>query len=267
MRSALWRLTGVACLGLLGCLGCQSESTSSPTNSIQVARTGIEGKRFDDALRAAEAYLRENPGGTETAKAHYFRGRALEGRAKPNGERANTDYREAKKVYEQALSANPDAELRSYVLTSLGNVEYWLGDYASAEQRWTGAYGTLANEDLKAWVLYRIGLCQQRQGKFPAADQTFAEVQKTYPNNEAADRARDRSGAKGFFVQVGAFSTAASAEQVVAALKKKGLPAQRMLKTDRNLQVAMVGPMRTYAEAIEMKKRLGGEYADSVIVP
>ena len=269
MRRTLKR--AVVWMGLVGGVfagvfagGCQ---TPPAKNELADARLAVEGKQFDDALRSADAYLAQNPSGDGAARAHYLRGRALEGRPKRSDGETRANLVAAKSAYERALMLSPDAELRSFILTSLGNANYWLEDYAGAERSWAEAYAALGNEDLKPWVLYRVGLSQQRQGKFAAADSTFAQVRQKYPNNEAADRAKNHQGAKAFFVQVAAFQNAESAEQLVTSLKKRGLPAQRMLKTDRNLQVAMVGPMPTYREAAEMKQRLAGEHPDAMIVP
>src|SRR2546426_292476 len=84
-------------------------------------------------LVAGDKYLAEHPGGAGSAEAMYLRGRAVEQRTKYSDNEVIANLRQARGIYDKALEASPSRFLESYIRTSLGNVSYWLGDYAASE--------------------------------------------------------------------------------------------------------------------------------------
>jgi tetratricopeptide (TPR) repeat protein len=243
--------------------GCQEPGSVG----LEQGYAALEQSRVDEATAAADRYLQDHPTGTSAAAAIYLKGRAIEQRMKRNDAEAVANLRQAKAHYLKAMELSPARPLETYIYTSAGNTCYWLGDFAGAASYWKEAYQRLGKDDLQAWVLYRIGLCQQRMGRWTDADATFAAVQKEAPGTEAADRARSHQGYRGFYVQVAAFASAKSADQVIKELRAKGYPATRQERPERKLSVVMVGPVATYADAQATKARLNSQYKDTLIIP
>lgn len=244
--------------------GCMSRAARQELASAQ---TALEQKRYDEAMAAADRYLKEDPEGIGAAEALYFKGRALEQRVKRDEAQFSRDLNAAKASYVEALQRNPSRDLKAYIHTSLGNVNYWLNDYAAAEAAFKEGHEALPEGDLKGLALYRLGLSQQRQGKWADADRTFAAVQSQFPGTEISKRSREHQGARAFHVQVAAFQKPGNADQLIVDLRRQGVGAQRVHKPDRNLYLVMAGPARTYAEAMSIRSRLAGQFKDALILP
>ena len=244
--------------------GCPSRVARQ---NLATAQTALEQKRYDEAMAAADRYLKEDPKGIGAAEALYFKGRALEQRVKKDDRAFLQDLTAAKSHYLQALELRPARHLEAYVQTSLGNVTYWLHDYAGAETAFDSAHELLPAGDLKGWALYRLALSRQRLGRWTDADKTFAAVQSEFPGTEIAKRSREHQGARAFHVQVASFQSVANADKLVAQLRSRGVAAQRVPKPERKLHAVMAGPAGTYAEAINIRSRLSGQFKDATIVP
>ena len=257
----------IACLLLGACQGASNPSL------LETGYEALDQKQYEQALATADEHLRQTPTGPGAAEASYLRGRALEQREKADDEQTRSDLVSARIAYEQALRFKPQPMLEGYILTSLANCSYFLGDYASAEKHWLAGYERLQTDsrlaELAAWVLYRVGLCQQRQGQFARADQSFEQVNERYPGTEAAARALEHQGARQFFVQVGAFQNPAFADALIAALRNKGYTVARVTRRDKgNLLRVMVGPLPDYPRAAAMRERVVADgFRDALIVP
>jgi outer membrane protein assembly factor BamD (BamD/ComL family) len=239
--------------------------------TLAEAYAAFERKQFDAAYAGAERVLASHPSGAGAAEAHYLRGRVFEERAQQTGSSndiagAKGNLQSARDAYNAALTLNPAPDLEGRIQAGLANVAYFQEDYSTAIAAWTKSYDKLTEPQTKAWVLYRIGLSQQRFGQFDEADKTFAQVQQQHPNTEPARRAAAHAGARGFQVQVGAYSSPANADTAIAALRADGIIGTRVTdNSGRN--VVRVGPMRTYDEAKSVKARLASKYPDAMIVP
>ncbi|MFI5381781.1 MAG: SPOR domain-containing protein [Tepidisphaerales bacterium] len=255
---AAWMRRGIvlvlSCIWLTGCDG------TATTADLKAAEAALSAGDFGAAIAAADKVLMEGDGGAPAARALYVKGRAIEDQAS-----TEADLREAWRNYSEALQAGPTPGLEGYIRTSLAKVAYYLGEYATAERQWGIAYDLLKAADLRAWVLYGRGLCQQRQGQWVEADATFAAVQKEYPDTEPATRAAAKAGAKAFYVQVGAYEKAASADAVVGQLRARGFAAGR--SPSGQLHRVVVGPFTRYVDAATARRRIGGEFRDAIIVP
>jgi tetratricopeptide (TPR) repeat protein len=202
----------------------------------------------------------DNKGG-QTAEALYREGQALE--TKPDAGRQ--DFMAARDAYTQALQLQSSPELDARIRAGLANASYWLDDYPTAIREWTTAYPNLADDATRSFVLYRIGLCQQRLGQFGQADQTFAKVQQEFPGTDAAKRAGQHQGIKGFTVQLATFANPKSADAEIDKLRRQGVaPAKAQSATGT---VVSVGPVQTYAQAMDLKNRFAATYPQAVIVP
>ncbi len=150
--------------------------------------------------------------------------------------------------------------------TGVANVNYFEEDYAGAMSEWQIAYENLEDEGQKARVLYQIGRCEQRLGMFDKADQTFAQVQRLYPETDAAHWSANRSGATGFYVEVGLFPDPKNAESAAEALRKKGFAASRT-PDSVGRQLVRVGPIAAYAEAKAVQAHVSHDYPRAIISP
>jgi tetratricopeptide (TPR) repeat protein len=253
-------LAALALAAVVG--GC---GPSKGSDDLKAGYTALDQREYEAALDKADHYLQENPAGNGAASAMYLRGRALEQRTKRTDAESDSNLREARAAYEKALASNPGKRLDSYIRASLGNVCYWLGDYAAAERQWAAAFNELEEGDLKAWVLYRQGLCQQRLGKWSAADQTFVQVRQQWPGTVQAERSAAHEGWKAFYVQVAAFQSPATADKTVSQLQHQGFPVGR--QTKGNLHLVLVGPARSYDNAVDLRTKILGQYHDAMIVP
>lgn len=265
-RAGRWRMAGALVMALLlGACGSHVPD-SGASQQLNVGYRALESKQFDQALAAADGYLRQRPTGSGSAEALYLRGRALSERPAASESEAQSNLTAARSAYVEALRLSPGATLESYIRTSLGNAAYFQDDFATASEQWARAYEQLEKPDLRAWVLYRLGRAQQRLGRFEQADRTFAQVQRQFPNTPQANLSREAAGARQFYVQLATFNSAASAQRAAEALRRSGVtPVIDANPTGQ--QVLRVGPVGTYPQAKTLRGRFTGEYPDAIIVP
>jgi tetratricopeptide (TPR) repeat protein len=244
---------GFSLVTLLATLLLLSACSSNPQSRQQLdaGESALQNRQYDQALRDAEA--------------DYLRGRALENRPKPDPTAALQDLAAARSAYTAALSHQPSRQLEPILHGQLGNVSFYMDDYAAAHREWTLAYGSITDPQLKESLLYGIGVCQQRLGRFADADQTFEKVQAAYPNTDYAQRARAHQGVSGFYVQVGAFRQSDDADRAAAAIRAVGsLP---LMTVRNNLTIIRTPDVPTYAQAMELRSRLKVQYPDARVMP
>jgi tetratricopeptide (TPR) repeat protein len=235
------------------------------------AYASFEAKQYEAAMAGADRVLVGNRDGAGAAEAHYLRGRVFEERAiqasgAGNNISAKSSLAYARSAYNAALEARPAPNVEGNVRAGIANVAYFQDDYAAAIGEGTAAYKKLTDPVSKAWALYRVALSQQRFGNFAEADQTFATVEQAFPNTEPAKRAATHQGARGFQVQIGAYTTPANAQNALNALRADGVIATP--QTDPSGRtVVRVGPVPTYDQARAMKARLATKYPDALIIP
>lgn len=244
--------------------GCASDQATQ--KKLVDGKLAIEQNKFDSALTTADTVVNSDASRGDKAAGYYLHGRAIEQRVKADPAAAQNDLALARTDYNRALQLAPPKKLEGYIRASLANVDYFQDDYNGALEQWSAAYNLLSEPDLKAWTLYRIGLSQQRMGRFEQADKTFLQVQNTFPGTEQASRAHERHGIRGFQVQLATYTNVKSAEAAVAELKKQGVVPTKTTDA-RGLSIVRVGPMMSYAEAMQVKQRFAGKYPDAIILP
>lgn len=266
LQSIKLALLGFIAVGLMLLTGCVDAPSKDRLNQGYRA---LDAQRYDDAGAAANDYLTKHPTGPGAAEAFYLQGRAYELRALESHEAepaARADLNAARTAYRKGLTLEASPGVKALLHSGLANVAYFQEDYAIAASEWQAAYPNLKGEDAKAWALYRVGLSQQRLGWFQQADDTFASVQQQFPSSEAAGRAATRVGAKAFYVQIGAYESAANAQKAVDTLARSGLPTSSIPES-ANRHVVRVGPAATYADAKTLRSRVIGEYPQAIILP
>lgn len=269
MRIRIKSFLGAAMMLLVA--GCTSPGQQQAQQALDEGYAALEQRQYDQAAAKADAFLDAVPAGPGSAEAMYLRGRAMEQSVtdpalRSTDQQARTALQSARVSYINALKLNPSPQLEAYTRASLANVAYFQEDYTTAMQQWSAAYPNLDAPDLKAWSLYRVGLCQQRLGQFESADKTFASVVQQFGGTEPAQRARQKMGMNGFYVQVATFRNPTNADRAVGALRRQGIIAEKV-DGPQNMQQIRIGPAKTYNEAKTLRARVAGEYPESIIVP
>jgi TolA-binding protein len=248
--------------------GCATDQEAK--SQLNGGYHALDEHQYDQAIQAADKYLEKTPNGPGSAEAEYLKGRVLEERAEDADRQGNvagarSNLKDAGDCYKTGLLLSPPPPVEALLHAQLANVAYHFDDYGTAVREWQSAYPHLQTADANAWVLYCIGLCQQRLGWFSQADRTFQMVRETYPGTPQATRAASHIGAKGFYVQVGAFTDAGDAQRAIAALQIHGFQADKQIVGGK--QLISVGPVPTYADAHALKAQLVKDYPKSFIEP
>jgi tetratricopeptide (TPR) repeat protein len=240
---------------MLALVGCADDPRSR--QALAAGEQALAAQQYDQAIRDADSVVAMgNP--NWLAKANYLRGRALEASAvtAPQLERA-------RQTYALALTQHPSKTVEAQLHGHLGNVCFYQDDYATALQQFTLANAQLQPPDEK--VLYLIGVCQQRLGRFVDADRTFQQVQQQYPGSDPAGWAKTLEGARGFYVQVGAFSNDADAQRAAAAVASVGAIPTKTMHND--LTIIRTVDVRSWESAMELRARLIAQYPDAQVKP
>jgi tetratricopeptide (TPR) repeat protein len=253
------------CLG-----GCSSHTDRSSQGQLGQGYDALAQRRYSQAIAAADAYLSSASTGEKgVAEALYLKGRAIEQQLvdQPTpAAQVQAQWQQARVLYVQALEQKPSPELDALIRAGIANVAFYQDDFQTAWEQWNAALPALDRPDVQEWVLYKMGQCQQRMGRFEEADRTFAAVQEKFPSGQAAAKAKERQGARAFFVQLATFSSAAGADRASADLRRQGVQPQR-ISDAQGRQVIRVGPLPSYAQAKAVKQRQAATYPDALIIP
>jgi TolA-binding protein len=245
-------------------IGCNSDNNTK--DNLGAGYSALESQNYEEAMARADEQLTQSPSGSTAAEALYLKGRALEQKTFNSQTEAREAYTHARDAYQQALAQQPSPALEARLHAGVANTSYWLDDYSTAVAEWSHAIEGFDDPAVKSYMLYRIGLSQQRLGNFAMADQTFGRVQQEFPGTDAASRAREHQGYKGFTVQLATFANPASADAEVSKLQKQGI----MPGKSRNAQgntIVSIGPVPSYSQALDMKRRFSSTYPQAVILP
>ena len=260
------RIVG-AVIVAIGVIGCAHGPTAKENLATAYKEFDSPNPNYAQVADAADAYLKEQPTGPAAADALYLRGRALEAKGQADTASPQKDFADAYNYYEQALGQKPRPGLAALIHIGMANVLYFQGRYSAAINEFNLGLPQAERDDTRAWALYRIGVCEQRMGQWEDADRQFVAVQQQFPNTPQAQQAREKQGARAFYVQVGSYAGTQQADAAAAELKKQGYPAQRFVDTSRNVQLVRVGPMPTYEAAAATKQKIWAKYRDAIVVP
>jgi len=261
MRNSLWITTIIVSLAALA--GCESDNSRQ---NLTAGYQALDAQQYDEAMARADQQLTESPSGANAANALYLKGRALESKTVPSQPESRANLQQARDAYQQALQQQPDPRLEALAHAGIANTSYWLDDYTTAVAEWSAALPSFDDPAVKSFMLYRIGLSQQRMGQFALADQTFANVQQQFPGTDAANRAREHQGYKGFTVQLATFNNPASADAEIGKLQRQGVMPSKARDARGNMMVS-VGPFPSYSQALGMKLKFAPTYPQAIILP
>lgn len=266
MRNARWILLTVMLAG------CANNRGAGDKQVLHGGYDALAQQDYNAAMASSEQFLKNNPsGGPGTAEALYLQGRVYENRAQQadaagRQPEARADLQDARTTYEHALTLKPSPKLAALLHAGFANAAYFQEDYYTAMREWASAYPGLSDADARAWVMYRLGLCQQRLGRFEEADQSFRTVREQFPRTEPSQRAAAHQGARGFYVQLGAFTDPANADRTLASLRSQNFPAVKSVEASGK-QAVRVGPVNNYDQAKTMRARLLAAFPDAIIEP
>jgi tetratricopeptide (TPR) repeat protein len=264
LLAARMRFTSVVFALLIGCA-----ADRQTRDSLNAGYSALGQQQYDQAISIADQQLQASQSGAGTAEAFYLKGRALELRPAANPAAAQQSMTAARDAYFQGLQAvqsqrNPQLEARLH--GGVANTAYWLADYVTAQSEWTKAYDGLEDPNAKSYALYRIGVCQQRLGQFNSADQTFAMVQQQFPSTDAAGKAKQHQGVRGFTVQLATFASSTSADTAASKLRSQGAAPARSVDAAGH-SIVSVGPFQNYSQAEAARSRFASVYPDAMILP
>ena len=257
MRNTFWIFP------ILLVVGCNADNTK---NNLSAGYQALDSQQYDEAMARADQQLNESPTGASAAEALYLKGRALEQKTVGSQQDARQNMQQARDAYRQALAQQPNPQLEARLHAGIANASYWLDDYGTAVSEWSAAIDSFDDPAVKSFMLYRIGLAQQRSGNFGMADQTFANVQQQYAGTDAAKRAREHQGYKAFTVQLATFANPTSADAEMAKLQRQGITPSKSRNPQGNTVIS-VGPIASYPQALDLKRRFASVYPQAVILP
>lgn len=243
MRQRAWIATAVVGLALAAG-GCVQDAP--PEALARLADASKAYNRGDDerAIRLTSEFLSAHDRTLRADEAYYLRGMARFRQKDLDGAREDLN---------EAVRRTNDPLLRGQSLVQLGEISFARDDLESAERMFDQALSTLPRRHESAGLArYRMGSLYQRQGQWEDADVQFNHVIYLMGESAIADRARRRSGARAWTIQLGSFRDLRNAEQFVEQLAQRDLEAEvRPVVRDGRLEFPVqAGRHTTYSEAV-----------------
>lgn len=254
----------VACL--CGCWPWVSRPSTDDPAYREGVRLFLAGSHTAAATKL-KSFLAKGPGETDAADAHYFLGAIAlrQGAAQSAAGHFNT-----------ALRAPRNDQVRAGAELGLARSHFLRGDYRQCR----AACLDLLRDDRAApradEILFLLAEACGRAGISAEARRHYQQVAARFPSSPLAAKARARLAGRGtgmpppapsprptpiggrYTVQVAALASAATANQMVARLKRQGFAAQITTITvgARKLHAVRVGPYGAKAAATQAAARL-----------
>jgi len=217
---------------------------------------------YSRAEQLVDPVIRAHGGRKELAAAYYVRSQC----------RIRAGQRDAaRQDLDMALRLKPDADLRAQIEAQLGNLAFDEDAYPTASLMYARAVGRLPHLPPTDRIMLQYGVALQRSGQFDAARRVYAELIHDFRGSPHAGTAAVKQswGENYFAIQCGAFSRPSSAQELVGALRARGLNAEisTEVRGSSRLSVVRVGRFPTYADAARLLARVRGVASDAFIVP
>ena len=197
---------------------CQSEEKRHQAEAdpaYKAATQAFLDGHWDEAIAKFDDYLKRNPTSPVSDEAVYFRGRAH--LKKGNYARAARDLKYAR---DNASSR----QTRAMATVGLGDNASSQENFPQARSFYKTAIKNYEKEIDSAQVLYNLGVTCQRMRLWGEAETYFERLVSQYPDSEYAPFAQRkvRFPEHFFTVQVGAFKSESSAQELGARLRQAG---------------------------------------------
>lgn len=178
------------------------------------------------------------------------------------------NYLRASDIFEIIIDEFKTSRFREQALMGLGDAYFFMADYAKALDR----YNQVTSAKLKAAVLYRLAEVALKKGDTEKAKGYLESLRRDYPESPEAKLENGTLGSGNIFytVQVGSFSNAANARNLVRRLSDKGYPAylEELSRFDGRISYRVrVGKFSQRQEALDWEKRLSEEGYPTKIFP
>jgi TolA-binding protein len=245
---------------LMTAVGCVGPQTRPDQKAFDDGYAAFQAGRWQAAVEGFSQYLRSDPGNPHRGEVFYYRGQALvhlRWRAE-----ALTDFR-------RAITADPPQPITAFAYTAIGNLYYEDGADAKAVEAYAAAIKGPQDKLPMDMLLMRLGAALQRTGQWATADRYLGVVLERYPNSPAFSEAQRRYGAKGFSVQVGAYSTQATVQQATDKARAAGFAVrtEQIRRGTQTLTAVLIGRVNTYTEAKELAQKVARAGMTALIVP
>jgi len=252
---------GLALAAMVFAGGCGGISGGAE-RQIEQAQQAINAGRYQRAEELLNPVFRAHGGKSDAAVAYYLRGQC----------RIQTGARDdAQQDLRTALRLAKEPALAAQVEAQLGNLAFDSEAYAAASAHYARAVDRLPRMTPTDRVLYQYGVSLQRTGRFDEARGVYGRLLKDFPNSPHVDAARRKQAWRDphFSIQCGAFAQPASARDLVAKLRARGLDATLVpeVQGGSRRHVVRVGRFPTYADAARRLGQARSVASDAYIVP
>ena len=170
------------------------------------------------------------------------------------------NYLRASDIFEIIISEFPESRIKAESILGLADAYLYLGDYAKARNYYRGLLAEKSGVNLRPALYYRLSQIDLKEGNTASAKEYLAKLKQEHPLSPEIrlDNSLFSSPEIYYTVQVGSFSSASNANNLVRKLTQQGYPAYlEELKTadSRIAYRVRVGKfsLRQQAEALESK--------------
>ncbi len=226
-----------------GLLGCNGQLTPQAKDLLRQGYDAYGRGADSETIQRMDAFLRQNSRSNRADEAYYLRGLARYRQGDRPGAQADLN---------EALSQTERKDIRVGARLALGELAYEDGEMALAENAYRQALADIeAGQKPADRVYYRLGCILQRQGRWRDASGQFRRLRHHFADSELAGRAERRVHCDSWTVQVGAFRSKSSADELAADLRRQRLQAftQPITEGGTLLFVVQVGLYPTYEQA------------------
>jgi tetratricopeptide (TPR) repeat protein len=252
---------GLTLVTLTASTGCGGLSGGA-VQQVDQARVALAGGRYDRAEQLLTPVIRAHGAHRDAAPAYYLRGQC----------RIQTGARDAaRQDLHTALRLAGDPVLSAQVEAQLGNMAFDDEAYGIACGHYARAGGRLPRAAPADRVFFQHGVALQRAGRFADARKAYANLLQAFPGSPLAGAARRKQAwdDSHFTIQCGVFAQEASARQVAATLRARGLDTLTApeIHGARRVFAVRAGRFPTYPDAARQLDRVRAVAADAFIVP
>ena len=152
---------------------------------MRLAQLHSEAGRWDDASAIAESFAETHPDFPQQYELDYVRGRSLAARAL---------FAEAREAYEKVIHSPTGEATETAAKAQLMIAETYFHQrlYAEAYRAYMQVEILYDYPELQAAALLQAGKCRQLQGDLEDAGDLYRQVQKNYPETQAAEQAEQQ---------------------------------------------------------------------------
>lgn len=181
------------------------------------------------------------------------------------------NYLRASDIFEIIIKEFPGSKFEEEAQIGLGDAYFLMQEYDKAIENYQKLIRHNDQSKFKPQAYYRISLSAAKLGNTQEAKQYLERLNQEYPFNIETALQKDLAGRGEFYytIQVGAFSNAENAKNLIQELIQKGYPAyiEEMESQGKVSWRVRVGRLRLRSEIIELENKLSQEGYPTKIYP